>query len=126
MNYKSDKFINDQELDWEVVGEGVRRKIMAYDNQIMLVKVEFQVGSIGPIHDHFHSQVTYVESGSFEVTIDSEKKVLQKGDAFYIPPHAPHGAVCTSVGVLIDVFSPIREDFMPVVEEAEKSNSLTN
>lgn len=119
MNYVSEVFIEDTKLDWEVVGEGVRRKVMAYDNLIMLVKAEFQKGSIGPIHHHFHSQVTYVESGAFEVTIGKEKKQLRTGDAFYIPPHEPHGAICLEAGVLIDVFSPIREDFM-VPAEVEK------
>lgn len=119
MNYASEVFIQDKSLDWEVVGEGVRRKIMAYDNLIMLVKVEFQVGSIGPLHEHFHSQVTYVESGVFEVTIAGNKKKLQTGDAFYIPPHDLHGAICLEAGVLIDVFSPIREDFMKSVKTEE-------
>ncbi|WP_025762044.1 cupin domain-containing protein [Dyadobacter tibetensis] len=117
MKYLSEKFIKDEELNWETVGEGVRRKVMAYDDQIMLVKAEFQKGSIGPIHDHFHSQVTYVESGAFEVTIGAETKLLKTGDVFYIPPHAPHGALCTEAGVLIDVFSPIREDFMVASQE---------
>lgn len=112
MQYISDVFIKDTDLAWEQVGDGVRRKIMAYDNQIMLVKAEFAQGGVGPIHDHFHSQVTYVESGVFEVSIGGEKKVLRTGDAFYIPPHVPHGAVALEGGVLVDVFSPIREDFM--------------
>ncbi len=112
MQYISDVFINDTDLAWERVSDSVRRKIMAYDNQVMLVKAEFADGGVGPIHDHFHSQVTYVESGVFEVSIGGKKKVLRSGDAFYIPPHVPHGAVALEGGVLIDVFSPIREDFM--------------
>lgn len=55
--------------------------------------------------------MTYVISGEFELTIGDEKKTLKCGDAFYIPPHVLHGALCTELGVLIDVFSPIREDF---------------
>ena len=47
-----------------------------------------------------------------KLTIDGKTQTLKGGDAFYIPPHAMHGAVCTEAGVLIDVFSPIREDFM--------------
>jgi quercetin dioxygenase-like cupin family protein len=50
--------------------------------------------------------------GSFEVTIRGETKILKGGDAFYIPPNVLHGAVCLEDGVLIDVFSPIRVDFM--------------
>ena len=64
------------------------------------------------MHKHYHSQVTYVESGEYELTIGGEVKTMKGGDAFYIPPNVMHGAVCTKSGVLIDVFSPIREDFM--------------
>jgi quercetin dioxygenase-like cupin family protein len=52
-----------------------------------------------------------VESGIFEVEIDGHKKILTTGDAYYIPPHVLHGCVCLEAGVLIDVFSPMREDF---------------
>lgn len=108
----SKEFIFGDDIEWEVVGEGLKRKIMGYDDKIMLVKVDFQVGAIGVMHEHYHSQVTYVESGEYELTIGDETKTVKGGDSFYIPPHVMHGAVCTKAGVLIDVFSPIREDFM--------------
>ncbi len=108
----SKEFIFGDDLEWEVVGEGLKRKIMGYDDKIMLVKVDFQVGAIGQMHEHYHSQVTYVESGAYELTIGDETKTVKGGDSFYIPPHVMHGAICTEAGVLIDVFSPIREDFM--------------
>jgi len=108
----SKKFVLDTDLDWESVGEGVKRKIMTYDDKVMLVKVHFDEGGIGYKHEHYHSQVTYVESGEFEFSIGNETKLVKGGDSVYIPPHVLHGAVCTKTGVLIDVFSPIREDFM--------------
>ena len=100
------------EIAWETVGEGVRRQIMGYDDRIMLVNVEFEKGGIGPMHQHYHSQVTYVISGQFDLTIGEETRRMKGGDAFYIPPNVMHGAICIEKGVLIDVFSPIREDFM--------------
>ena len=57
----------------------------------------------------------YVESfttGCFEVTIGEEKKVLRAGDGYYVAPNLPHGCVCLEAGVLIDTFSPMREDFL--------------
>ncbi|MDO5970343.1 cupin domain-containing protein [Flavivirga aquimarina] len=108
----SKEFLFGDDIEWEVVGEGLKRKIMGYDDKIMLVKVDFQVGAVGELHEHYHSQVTYVESGEYELTIGDETKTVKGGDSFYIPPHVMHGAVCTKAGVLIDVFSPIREDFM--------------
>lgn len=105
-------FIENKDIPWQQMDEGVKRKIMAYDDKLMVVKVEFQKGSIGALHQHHHSQITHIESGIFEVIIGDEKKVLTSGDAFYIPPHVLHGAVCLEPGVLIDVFSPMREDFV--------------
>lgn len=108
----SQQFIIGEEIAWQDLGGGVKRKIMSYDDQIMLVNVQFEKGSIGALHSHYHSQVTFVASGAFEVTISEQKQILKEGDSFYIPPHAVHGVVCLEAGVLIDVFSPIREDFM--------------
>lgn len=105
-------FIKDEQVPWENVDTGVRRKIMAYDDKLMLVKVEFEEGGVGSLHQHYHSQISHVESGVFEVEINKEKKILKAGDAFYIPPNSIHGAVCKEKGVLIDIFSPMREDFI--------------
>lgn len=105
-------FIEDSEVSWEKVAPGMKRKIMAYDESLMVVRVEFEKGGVGVLHSHRHTQISHVESGSFEVEISGEKKVLRKGDVFYVPPHAVHGAVCLEAGVLIDIFSPMREDFI--------------
>ena len=105
-------FIESREIHWQTVGEGVKRKIMAYDEKLMMVRVQFDTGGVGALHSHYHTQITHVESGIFEVQINGEKKILTAGDAFYIPPHVEHGAVCLDAGVLIDVFSPMREDFI--------------
>jgi quercetin dioxygenase-like cupin family protein len=105
-------FIENKDIPWEQVDKGMRRKIMSYDERLMVVKVEFEKGGVGVLHQHPHSQITHVESGVFEVEIGEEKKILSGGDAFYIPPNVIHGAVCLEAGVLIDVFSPMREDFI--------------
>lgn len=106
-------FITDNEIDWEPTAPGMKRKIMTYDADLMLVRVEFEKGGVGALHSHYHKQITHVQSGVFEVEISGEKKVLRAGDVFHVPPHAVHGAVCLEAGVLIDVFSPMREDFRP-------------
>ena len=105
-------FIVDSEIPWEKVDNRMKRKIMAYDDKLMVIKVEFEKGGVGSLHRHYHSQITHVESGVFEVQINGEKKILKAGDAFYIPPNIIHGAVCLEPGILIDVFSPMREDFV--------------
>lgn len=110
---QSGLFQIEADTNWEDLGNGIQRKIYGYDNQIMLVKAKFEAGAVGTLHEHYHSQVTYVESGVFEMTIGEEKKIIRQGDGYYVPPHAIHGCVCVEPGILIDVFSPHREDFMP-------------
>lgn len=105
-------FIQDTDLPWLDLGGGLKRKIMAFDDKLMLVKVAFEAGGIGTVHQHHHTQITHVDSGVFEIEIAGEKKILKAGDAFFIPTNVLHGAVCIEAGVLIDVFSPMREDFV--------------
>ena len=107
----SNEFIFAIEQPWEKLGEGMYRQILGHDDKMMMVRVKFDKGGIGAVHEHFHSQTSYVVSGQFELQIADEKKILKTGDAFYIPPHTLHGAVCLEAGELIDVFSPTREDF---------------
>jgi len=108
----SKMFIENDKLEWEDVGKGVQRKILGYDEQIMLVIAKFKKDGIGYVHQHPHRQVTYVAKGKFEVQINDEKKILQEGDCYYIPPDIKHGAVCIEDGLLVDVFNPHREDFI--------------
>ena len=112
---KTKVFVENDSTAWESVGEGLRRKIMAFEEKMMMVRVEFEVGAVGTVHKHYHVQMTSVESGVFEVEIEGKKKILKGGDVIYIPANVLHGAVCLEAGVLIDVFSPMREDFFPTV-----------
>ena len=108
----SKEFIFGNEVEGEQIDPLLKRQVMGYDDKIMLVKVDFKKGGVGQLHEHHHSQVTYVESGKFEMTIGDEVKIIKGGDSYYIPPHVMHGCVCVEDGVLIDVFSPVREDFL--------------
>ncbi len=112
MNNKEKAFFSTFELPLEDLGGGVSRQIMVHDDEIMMVKVVFEQGAIGYAHQHPHRQVSYVESGVFEVSIDGVKKILKKGDAFYTAPGLEHGVLCTEAGTLIDVFNPTRKDFL--------------
>jgi quercetin dioxygenase-like cupin family protein len=108
--------VTTDDLAWETAGDGVKRKILAYDSGLMMVHVRFTKGSIGYIHKHPHRQVTFVEQGSFEVQIALTKTTLRKGDSFIVPPDVEHGVVALEDGDLIDVFTPAREDFLAPVK----------
>jgi quercetin dioxygenase-like cupin family protein len=109
---QSNLFIESEPLAWKTVGEGVQRKILGFDPELMMVRVTFTKGSVGPVHKHPHRQVTFVEGGSFEVQIGREKKVLKTGDCFFIPPDVDHGVVALEDSRLVDVFTPGRADFL--------------
>ena len=105
-------FIFEAETPWEDLGGGVKRQILGYDGQLMMVKVVFEQGAVGAPHHHYHSQCTYVAKGKFEFTIDGETRVVSEGDCLFKTPDKPHGCVCLEPGILIDTFSPMRADFL--------------
>ena len=112
MKTRSETFQIGAEMPWENPGPGITRQIMAYDGQLMMVKVHFEKGAVGTMHEHYHSQATYVASGKFELTIGTEKRILVEGDGYYVAPDLIHGCVCLEEGILIDTFSPVRADFL--------------
>lgn len=93
-------------------GGGLRRRVCAYNDNLMCVEVHFETGTVAPVHHHRHEQITYVVSGRFEFEIDGVKRVLGPGDSAYKQANLPHGAVCLEAGMLIDMFTPHREDFV--------------
>ena len=112
MTIKSNAFFHGDKTPKETVGEGIARQLFGYNDSILMARVEFAPGAVGAVHAHPHSQVTYVESGEFEVFIDGEKQRLGAGDSFFVDPNLDHGALCLKAGVLLDVFSPVRDDFL--------------
>jgi quercetin dioxygenase-like cupin family protein len=112
MTRKGDMFAFDKELDWEPAGEGIQRKILTYNDQVMMVRVAFQPGAVGAPHSHPHIQCSLVEDGVFDITISGHTQRLKRGDSFLVPPDAIHGAVAIEAGFLLDVFTPMREDFV--------------
>ena len=112
MKTKSEVFQIAKEMGWENPGPGIKRQIMGYDGQLMMVKVVFEEGAVGAMHEHYHSQATYVVSGKFELTIGDKKEILSAGDGYYVAPDEWHGCVCLEAGILIDTFSPVRADFL--------------
>lgn len=112
MSKKTDVFVHDANVEWEDLGDGIRRKLLTYEGQVMMAKIEFQAGSIGAEHKHPHVQCSYVEAGEFWLTIDGRREKLLPGDSFLVPSNLMHGAEAITDGILIDVFTPMRDDFV--------------
>jgi quercetin dioxygenase-like cupin family protein len=108
----NEPFVFAEDCNFETVTEGVKRKILAYGDQLMAVEVHFQKNAVGQLHSHPHTQLSYVLEGEFEFEIDGIKNTVKKGDTLYKMPNLVHGCKCTKEGVLLDIFTPHREDFI--------------
>ena len=103
--------LNDDAVKTEL-GGGLSRKILAHDKDMMAVEVNFEQGAVGAPHSHPHVQISYVLEGEFLAKIGDEEKIIRKGDTYYTHPDVVHGVVCLKKGALLDIFTPMREDFL--------------
>ena len=113
--HESENWKLSDELKTEQVKPGLQRQVMCYNDDIMLVKVIFgeeMVGQRPALHSHPHSQSSYILSGKFEFHCGDKVQILSAGDSFYAEQNTPHEAYCLEPGIIIDGFSPIREDFL--------------
>ena len=94
------------------LGGGVTRRILAYDENLMGVEVAFEAGAEGAVHTHPHTQMSYVLSGRFLYTVEGEGTELNPGDSIVVPSGLPHGTKCLEAGKLLDIFTPLRQDFL--------------
>ncbi|MDO5326833.1 MAG: cupin domain-containing protein [Clostridia bacterium] len=94
------------------LGGGVCRRVLSYSEELMTVEVVFEAGAEGALHTHPHTQCTYVLSGRFQYTVEDESVDLGPGDSIVVPPNLPHGTKCLEAGTLLDIFTPMRKDFI--------------
>ena len=109
---KNAAFVSPDDCVFQDQGGGVKRKILAYGDNLMQVEVHFEKGAVGAMHTHPHTQLTHVMEGEFAFTIGNEKRIVKKGDTLYKQPNIAHGCVCLKKGILLDTFTPCREDFL--------------
>ena len=96
----------------KVSGAGVTRRVLAYTDGLMCVENTFEKGAVGALHHHPHTQITYVVSGAFAFTVDGATRTVRAGDTILKEDGVEHGCVCTEAGILLDIFTPMREDFV--------------
>lgn len=88
------------------------RTVLAHAPDLMVVRFAFGAGDRGALHNHPHVQSTYVQAGRYRFTVADRTFEVGPGDAFIIPSGAEHGCLCLEGGVLIDSFTPRRDDFL--------------
>lgn len=93
-------------------GPGVTREVLADHPDLMVVAFRFDAGGEGALHSHPHVQATHVAAGRFAFVVADEEREVGPGDSFVIPSGAVHGCRCLEAGLLIDTFTPRRDDFL--------------
>ena len=96
----------------KAVQPGVLRAILCHGEKLMLCEVALAKGTGAAIHKHPHEQITYVVRGTVEFTMGDETVRLTAGESCLVEPNVPHGAAALSDCLLLDAFSPPREDFI--------------
>jgi quercetin dioxygenase-like cupin family protein len=99
-------------LDWQEMGDGTWRKILGYAPDMLMMRNVFEAGTEGPLHSHPHVQSSFVVSGLFEITIGGVTERMGPGDGFLVEGGVDHAARCIEAGEVIEVFTPIRDDFL--------------
>jgi quercetin dioxygenase-like cupin family protein len=93
--------------------DGVRRKTVAHGEKTLLTEFKLAKGAVVPPHQHPQEQTGYLVSGRLNFTIGDETMVAEAGDSWNIPGNVEHGAEALEDSVVVEVFSPIREDYLP-------------
>ena len=106
-----------QHRDWssipvERIAEGIDRQ-MIWGDRVMVCRLRFNPHVVTVVHSHPHEQITLVERGRVRFTIGGSERLASAGDVLHFPPDVTHGATMLDEEVvLIDIFSPVREDFL--------------
>lgn len=106
------KFMMHTETIAQDMAQGVKRRVLVHNDDLMMVEVHFDKGAEAALHFHHHQQMSYILSGSFEFENDGEKRILSQGDSVLLQSGAKHGVLCIEGGMVLDVFSPERKDFL--------------
>ena len=93
--------------------DGMQRRVLAYGGKLMMIHVAFDAGVTTAAHSHPHEQIGYVVSGTIDFVIEGQGALhMTAGGSYYVAPNVKHNVVTHTPAVLVEIFSPIREDFL--------------
>lgn len=97
----------------EQIAAGIERQ-MVWGEHLMVCRLKIAPRTVTAVHTHPHEQITLVERGTVRFTVDGEERISSTGDVLHFPSHCQHGATMLDEEVvLIDIFTPVREEFLP-------------
>jgi unsaturated pyranuronate lyase len=106
------------EIALEKITEMVSRKIVTGDRE-MLAQTYLKRGALVPLHSHASEQMTYVLQGALRFLVEGEEVIVREGEVIHIPSGMPHQAEALEDTFELDVFSPVREDWIDAINERD-------
>jgi len=106
-------FYTSNQDGYRQVVAGVRLKTLVYGDKTLLTEARLDKGSCLPRHAHPHEQTGYLVSGRCRFSIGEDTFEVERGDSWCIPGNVKHGVEALADSVAVEVFSPVREDYLP-------------
>ena len=106
-------FYEKSDRGYKTAREGVRFKTLAFGEKTHLTEFHLTQGSIIPAHNHPHEQTGYLVTGRMKFIIAGETFDAKPGDGWNIPSSVEHGVEVLEDSTVIEVFSPLRKDYLP-------------
>jgi quercetin dioxygenase-like cupin family protein len=98
-------------VNTEVLNPTIKRKVITGD-KAMVAQVFIAKGGVVPTHQHESEQLTFIMEGALEFELEGRTVVVRKGEVLHIPSNVPHRAVALEDTLDLDIFSPIRVDWL--------------
>lgn len=105
------KHYNWNEIPEEQMSAAISRQVV-HGETMTVARIRLRKGAVVPLHQHKNEQISMVESGVMRFVISGEERILRSGETLTIPPNAPHLVEALEDSRALDVFSPVREDWI--------------
>jgi quercetin dioxygenase-like cupin family protein len=106
-------FEKQSKTGYDIVLEGIRRKTLVHGAKTLMTEFLLEKGAVLPRHAHPHEQTGYLVKGRIRLSIGADEYDVRAGDSWCVPGGVEHGAVVVEDAVAVEVFSPVREDYLP-------------
>ncbi len=113
--------VSEEENPWVQIVPGIRRRTIATGATMYQMRAELAAGSRLPEHAHPQEQIAHVVSGRMKMIVAGVSHELAAGDAIYLASNVPHGVETIEDTVVLDTFSPPRDDYLARDEEARRA-----
>ena len=112
MNHISNTFLLNKDITAVEMLPGITRKTLSYCESMMVCEVRLAKGAVLPSHHHIHQQSSNIISGSVRYTVGDREEIVGAGDSVMIDADVPHAVVALEDTLVIDVFSPMRPEYL--------------